>query len=619
MENQDSYNNNHRLRGQQEPQYHQLGSRADRAPSWRSSQRDPIPGTPIKKRRNNVGGNYSADVERLNILYKSTCQRDDRVSSWCNDVQRHHLSDQTSYGFSVFNDSQLNQPLPVQPGVGAHLNPRDPPSGLLLSPFLQSMHLPSPVSAMQIPSASSPAMHFTSADLRASSSILFQPPDAGSQMVFNQGVPESVHSSQSFSPWSNNANALQLRDSNQQNLFNSSFMSHKHCELGIKADATCKPNSPPSSNTSKLPTWSQIAAKGPQELNRRMSSTTVATAKASESRVSTVQAERTISTNALLKEDMDLDMPEVKASPEPAGAPVASPIRESRYITDSLAFISSGVNNDQNISVVRHYTVLKIKNITWNVSASDIYDTLSRYKAFSLPNAKKLPQCIHVFMDVKTGKTLNTAYVELEMNTSSQNQIDSLVRSISIPQAQGRHISVTRSSYDELCNDLFSGWKGEFVDGLACPHTDSRDSSATQKSQYYIGQRDLQRLLNVCRFFKTYYNRKCAERPFEYLITIIMNMPWKQPHAVTTAQRDIVYECYKLATEALYKHVHRPYHSFDDELLPRMVRAAVICDGFTVRQKKVVLGNAKMECPPDLESYMQEPILNTAGFTDFLR
>lgn len=50
-----------------------------------------------------------------------------------------------------------------------------------------------------------------------------------------------------------------------------------------------------------------------------------------------------------------------------------------------------------------------------------------------------------------------------------------------------------------------------------------------------------------------------------------------------------------------------------------MVRAAITCDGFTVRQKKVVLGNAKMECPPDLESYMQEPILNTAGLTNFLR
>lgn len=105
-------------------------------------------------------------------------------------------------------------------------------------------------------------------------------------------------------------------------------------------------------------------------------------------------------------------------------------------------------------------------------------------------------------MDVETGKTLNTAYVEVEMNASSPTQIDSLIRNINIPQPQGRHISVTRSSYDELCNNLFSGWKGEFKDGMANPHTDSRDFSATQKSLYYIRQRDLQRLLNVCRFYK---------------------------------------------------------------------------------------------------------------------
>ncbi|KAL9541777.1 hypothetical protein MBANPS3_008932 [Mucor bainieri] len=589
-----------------------MGSRADMASSWRASQRDPLPDIPSKRRRN-VNEKSPANSERLNTMYTSACQRDDRVSSWCNDVQRHRLTTQASSGFTVFNDNQLNQVSPVQPGVGAHLNSREPP-GLLMSPFLQSMHMPSPVNTMQLAGPSRSGMHFTPADLRSSSSIVFQPLNAGPQITlsdFNQRAPESIHPSQSFSSWSTNPNALQLRDSNQQSLFNSSLMLRKHNELGVKAGDTCKPTPPPpASNNSLTPTWSQIAARDPQQSVRRTSCATMITA-----------TERTVPAISPVKEDMDLDMAEASTTPSSklAIAPMASPVRESRYITDSLAFISSGVNNDQNISVIRPYTVLKIRNISWNVSASDIYDTLSRYQTLHLPDVTKLPQCVHVFMDVKTGKTLNTAYVELEMNASSPAQIDSLVRNINVPQAQGRHVTVTRSSYDDLCNELFSEWKGEFVDGMACPHTDSRDSSATRKSQYYIGQRDLQRLLNICRFFKTYYNRKCAERPFEFLITIIMNMPWKQPHAVTTAQRDIIYECYKLATEALYKHVHRPYHSFDDELLPRMARAAITCDGFTVKQKKVVLGNAKMECPPDLESYMQEPILNTAGFTEFLR
>ncbi|GAN09429.1 hypothetical protein MAM1_0267c08956 [Mucor ambiguus] len=649
MENQDIYNNNYRLRShQQQQQQYQQGSRADKASSWRSCQRDPFPSISSKRRRS-VNEKNPTDSGRLNTVYKSACQRDDRVSSSRNNFQRHHPTSQTSFGFTVFNDNQLNEGSPVQPGVGAHLNPRNPP-GLLMSPLLQSMHMSSPFNTMQLSSPPHSAVYSTSADLKSPRSIVnadsqiglnvfhrratesihpspsFSPwsnkSNAGSQIGFNELAPESIHPSQSFSLWSNNPNALQLCDSNQQSRFNSSLMLQKHNELDIKASDTCKPTPhPPTSTNNRPPTWSQIAAKDPQQLDRRASCATTVNANTAESRVSTVPIERTVPAIPLVKEDMDFYMAEASAPTASLlqTADVASPIRESRYITDSLAFISSGVSNDQNISVIRPFTILKLTNISWNASASDIRAALSRYKALRLPDIIELPQCIHVFMDVKTGKTLNTAYVELKLDASSSTDMDAAIRSIKIPQAQGRHITVTRSSYDELCNELFSGWKGEFTNGLACPHTDSRDSLATQQSQYYIGQRDLQSLLNVCRFFKSYYNRKCAERPFEFLITIIMNMPWKQPHAVKIAQRDIVYECYKLATEALCKHVHREYHSFDDDLLPRMVRAAIICDGFTVRQKKAVLGNAKMECPPDLESYMQEPILNTSGFADLLR
>lgn len=105
-------------------------------------------------------------------------------------------------------------------------------------------------------------------------------------------------------------------------------------------------------------------------------------------------------------------------------------------------------------------------------------------------------------MDVKTGKTLNVAYVESEINVAPNNDIDQIIRNIKIPQAQGRHSVICRSSYDELCNDIFSSWKGKFINGLACPHTNSCGSFSVQQSQFYISQKDLQHLLNVCRFFK---------------------------------------------------------------------------------------------------------------------
>lgn len=248
--------------------------------------------------------------------------------------------------------------------VGAHLmNSRDPPPGLLISPFLQSMQTSTSVSTIPLTGDPSSNLHFTSADLRPESSVVF-PPHTGSHLGFNafsQRAPAPTHPSQSFSPWSSSSNALQLRDSNQQNFVNSSLVARNHNGLG---DTWKKPtpNPPPTRAKDNPPTWSQIAAKDPQPLTHRTSTASIMT----ESRIATAQAKSTVPAIPLANKDTDLDMAEASAppaSPSQAAAPAESPMRESRYITDSLAFISSGVNNDQNISVIRPYTVLKIKNV----------------------------------------------------------------------------------------------------------------------------------------------------------------------------------------------------------------------------------------------------------------
>jgi hypothetical protein len=93
-----------------------------------------------------------------------------------------------------------------------------------------------------------------------------------------------------------------------------------------------------------------------------------------------------------------------------------------------------------------------------------------------------------------------------------------------------------------------------------------------------------------------------------------MNIPWIQSRVVSTIQRDILYECYKLATgrinclymhlshintsryikiiDALRQHLSKQLHSFDTSLLPRLVRVALLCDGFTVKQKIGILNNS---------------------------
>lgn len=217
-------------------------------------------------------------------------------------------------------------------------------------------------------------VNFTSAHLRSPEMLSptfpeFQ--DGSSQISgFSQDIFQSSRLNKSrfpppppspLSPWPYNTNALQIRDPNQQNAFNSNLIIHKNNEIAIKLKDTCKSN--PLGNT---PTWSQIAA-GNSCLNSNslVSSRSATTAiNTNKKKLPMVNKECSASESLLSKEDMDIDIQEPSTSSPLASTKIPSvAARESKFISDSLAFITSGVNDNQNISVPRLYTILKIKNV----------------------------------------------------------------------------------------------------------------------------------------------------------------------------------------------------------------------------------------------------------------
>lgn len=101
-------------------------------------------------------------------------------------------------------------------------------------------------------------------------------------------------------------------------------------------------------------------------------------------------------------------------------------------------------------------------------------------------------------MDVKTGKTLGVAFIEC--NIEKDRDIKSVLYDLSKAMpVQGRRIRFNPSSYDELLSHLFSEWPGTFRQGLATLPPNGNDQ---QSVPFFIGQRDLQNLLNVCRNYK---------------------------------------------------------------------------------------------------------------------
>ncbi|KAI8051093.1 uncharacterized protein B0P05DRAFT_600555 [Gilbertella persicaria] len=290
----------------------------------------------------------------------------------------------------------------------------------------------------------------------------------------------------------------------------------------------------------------------------------------------------------------------------------------TRYITDSISYMANNLQLDTSGPTQTNYTVVKVTNFPWDVNAATIRQAFERSVYFDIPS--ELPQCVHIMMDTKSGKTLGTAFVQII--SKSKDNLRNVLKSLSLGHAQcPRRAQFSPSSQDELCRTLFQNWKGDFHHGVpVLPVSTTVHEMMTQKPVFFINQKELQALLNVCRNFKVNYNRRCSERPFEYLISIIMHMPWNHPKTVTTTQRDIIYECYKLATGALFEHMSKAMHSFEDDILLRFVRAGILCDGFTYKQKNDILHHAQMDCPKDLVSYVQVPaILNNSEFTTLLR
>ncbi|CEI90305.1 hypothetical protein RMCBS344292_04633 [Rhizopus microsporus] len=166
-----------------------------------------------------------------------------------------------------------------------------------------------------------------------------------------------------------------------------------------------------------------------------------------------------------------------------SSTPAEPPVR---YLSDSLSFMATKA------------AFVEESQIPWSISAADIKRILGQSEFIRIPPMTELPQCVHIMMDVKTGKTLGVAFIEC--NIEKDRDIKSVLYDLSKAMpVQGRRIRFNPSSYDELLSHLFSEWPGAFHQGLA---TLSPNANDQQSIPFFIGQRDLQSLLNVCRNYK---------------------------------------------------------------------------------------------------------------------
>ncbi|CAG8794176.1 2279_t:CDS:10 [Gigaspora margarita] len=164
-----------------------------------------------------------------------------------------------------------------------------------------------------------------------------------------------------------------------------------------------------------------------------------------------------------------------------------------------------------------NWPVIKLTNIPWDVSLKEIKTFLS---AFKLPNASLYAQCIHIIMDRTSGKTLSEAYIELATSAEANRAVDTR----NMKPLKGRLVSCMRSSQEDLMRAVFPKWKGEFSGCDAVVTSEILQSSPTVPQIPFITREEMNSLLVVCRNYKLHFSRKCAERPFENIISVLVKM-----------------------------------------------------------------------------------------------
>ncbi|KAF9195429.1 hypothetical protein BGZ51_000003 [Haplosporangium sp. Z 767] len=299
------------------------------------------------------------------------------------------------------------------------------------------------------------------------------------------------------------------------------------------------------------------------------------------------------------------------------------------------------------------WAVVRVTNIPWDVS---LHDMLTFFSGFPCPPEHLLPQNVHILMERGTGKTINSAFIELAL-TPYQAGMVAEARNLKV--LKGRVVTVELSSQDELMRNVFPKWVGEFANGepvipgerldhliaieekgkggrsqattdihqdpngqaglpgkvdssldtslsgtLPIGSSGSSEVIPTAYTPPFVSREEINALLVVCRNYKLHFSRKCAERPFENILTILSKYPWHQPYRVLPLHRDHIFELLKLAIESLRQHLRKEYNTIHPTLLTRMVRCAILTPAFTEKQKAMVLNVAGCACPDDIIGWM---------------
>ncbi|KAI8957092.1 hypothetical protein F5Y11DRAFT_361138 [Daldinia sp. FL1419] len=220
-------------------------------------------------------------------------------------------------------------------------------------------------------------------------------------------------------------------------------------------------------------------------------------------------------------------------------------------------------------------------------------------------------------MDRVTSKT-NDCYVEFVSFQEAVNAVDrhhAAVRQERHPKLGDRNVDVSLSSQAKLMKELFPTAHG--VDWQQSPYSFTFNAEYDfQNFKGFICAEEMNMLFKHAEANShASYAKGCPERPFECMISTIKKMPWYLTERITIKERHYIYDVAFKMVEYLIELLERgtlrrgqkpDYNRLTKQLLNRLVKAIMLCPGFTVSQKDNVAYLVNLP-ERDLCDYNQPP------------
>ncbi|KAK6333590.1 hypothetical protein TWF718_011396 [Orbilia javanica] len=241
------------------------------------------------------------------------------------------------------------------------------------------------------------------------------------------------------------------------------------------------------------------------------------------------------------------------------------------------------------------WNLVKIENIPYNLDDDMLFEFLGKIPGL-------VPQehgGVHIIMDRTTGKTMD-CFLEFPSVGAAERFIQRRCNNNRRCILGGRHISLELVREGELMRWLFpkvrgAAWgdNGDLIfgewEGLNAPVE-------------IISREELVMILGHARTpHRSPFSRKCLQRPYESLMSVVTKFPWKETDNYTLKQRDLIFQAAFEAGELLKRQILRGKAgpNIDLRLLRRLCRTISFCPGFTYRQKLIFLdamGITTTEC-----------------------